>query len=93
MLMEGQRWSYEAKNSTFRAIRAAGFNENNFPLLRNYMLVTEPEAAAVYTAHYMRQEEAETLKAGLQKFNAGVSNDTYSVENASFCAMLEAEQS
>ncbi len=57
-----QRWSYKAKNATLRAIRAAGFNDTAFPLLRRYMFVTEPEAAAIYTAHYMKQEEAEMLK-------------------------------
>lgn len=57
-----QGWSYRAKNSTFRAIRHAGFNELNFPNLQRFLLVTEPEAAAIYTAQYLKQQEAELLK-------------------------------
>ena len=57
-----QGWSYRAKNSTFRAIRHAGFNELNFPNLQRILLVTEPEAAAIYTAQYLKQQEAELLK-------------------------------
>ncbi|KAN0102782.1 hypothetical protein V8E51_011095 [Hyaloscypha variabilis] len=55
-------WSYKAKNSTIRAIRHAGFNERNFPNLQRLLLVTEPEAAAIYTAQYLKQQEAELLR-------------------------------
>jgi hypothetical protein len=44
-----------AKNSTLRAIRNAGFNEEAFPHLREFIMVTEPEAAAVYTARYLKE--------------------------------------
>ncbi|KAF2117305.1 hypothetical protein BDV96DRAFT_571885 [Lophiotrema nucula] len=57
-------WSYGAKNSTFKAVVEAGFNERNFPHLSNYYLVAEPEAAAIYTAQFLKQEEAENLKKG-----------------------------
>lgn len=57
-----QTWSYRAKNSTLRAIRHAGFNELNFPNLQRLLLVTEPEAAAIYTAQYLKQHEAELLR-------------------------------
>jgi hypothetical protein len=45
-----------AKNSTIRAIRAAGFNETNFPNLQELIMVTEPEAAAVYTARVLKKD-------------------------------------
>ena len=57
-----QAWSYRAKNSTFKAIRNAGFSSDNFPKAVNYYLVTEPEAAALYTARSLKEEEAEELR-------------------------------
>jgi len=33
----------------------AGFNNENFPRLNNMILVTEPEAAAIYTARYLKE--------------------------------------
>ena len=45
-----------------RAIRNAGFNENNFPNLESHYLVTEPEAAALYTARFLKEQEAVSLK-------------------------------
>jgi hypothetical protein len=56
------RWSFRAKNSTLRAIRNAGFNEQAFPHLDKYIMVTEPEAAALYTARFLKEEEAEDLR-------------------------------
>jgi hypothetical protein len=50
-----QEWSYRAKNSTFRALTRAGFNRRTFPELRDFLLVTEPEAAAVYTARQQKE--------------------------------------
>lgn len=35
----------------------AGFNAENFPRLQNIMFITEPEAAAQYTARHYRDEE------------------------------------
>ena len=58
LLKSAQRWGYRAKNSTFRAIRGAGFDTSNFPQLRDLMLVSEPEAAAVYTARSERERRA-----------------------------------
>ncbi|KAF8851719.1 hypothetical protein BDZ45DRAFT_730704 [Acephala macrosclerotiorum] len=49
-------WGYRAKNSTFRALRKAGFNEDNFPQLSKMLLVSEPEAAAIYTARHMKEK-------------------------------------
>lgn len=49
-------WSYRAKNSTLHAVRNAGFNKKNFPSLRDTIMVTEPEAAAVYTARYLKEK-------------------------------------
>ncbi|KAI4955558.1 hypothetical protein J4E91_001419 [Alternaria rosae] len=53
-------WSYMAMNSTYRALMKAGFNRTNFPRLQDVMFVTEPEAAAVYTARHYRDELAQT---------------------------------
>lgn len=33
----------------------AGFNNETFPQLRKMMLVSEPEAAAIYTARYLKE--------------------------------------
>ena len=52
-------WSYMAMNSTFRALTKAGFNRVNFPKLEEVMFITEPEAAALYTARHYRDEKAE----------------------------------
>ncbi|KAE8452931.1 hypothetical protein EG329_013203 [Mollisiaceae sp. DMI_Dod_QoI] len=49
------RWGFRAKNSTFRAIKGAGFDTTTFPQLRDLLLVSEPEAAAVYTARSERE--------------------------------------
>ncbi|KIY02396.1 uncharacterized protein Z520_02534 [Fonsecaea multimorphosa CBS 102226] len=49
-------WSYRAKNSTFRALTNAGFNEEYFPRLASVIFITEPEAAATYTARYLKDE-------------------------------------
>ncbi|KAH6665947.1 hypothetical protein B0J14DRAFT_203950 [Halenospora varia] len=58
-------WSYRAKDATLRAIQKAGFNKTRFPLLRDVMMVTEPEAAAVYTARFLKKEMgANFLKIG-----------------------------
>ncbi|OAL29037.1 hypothetical protein AYO22_02473 [Fonsecaea multimorphosa] len=51
-----QEWSYRAKNSTFRALTNAGFNEEYFPRLASVIFITEPEAAATYTARYLKDE-------------------------------------
>jgi hypothetical protein len=34
----------------------AGFNREFFPRLSEVIFVTEPEAAAIYTARYLKQE-------------------------------------
>ncbi|OXV10191.1 hypothetical protein Egran_02048, partial [Elaphomyces granulatus] len=57
-------WSYTAKNSIFRALTRAGFNQNTFPNLIDMLLVSEPEAAAIYTARYLKElDGADFLKA------------------------------
>jgi hypothetical protein len=58
-----QQWSYRAKNSTFRALTRAGFNMCTFPMLREMLLVSELEAAAIYTARYLKElDGADSLK-------------------------------
>jgi hypothetical protein len=52
-------WSYMAMNSTYRALMKAGFNRDNFPNLHDVMFITEPEAAARYTARHYRDEMAQ----------------------------------
>jgi hypothetical protein len=44
-------------NSTYRALTNAGFNQTYFPQLRDVMFVTESEAAAIYTARYLKDRE------------------------------------
>ncbi|KAF2823206.1 actin-like ATPase domain-containing protein [Ophiobolus disseminans] len=55
-------WSYKARNSTLKAVRKAGFNETKFPKLNKYLMVTEPEAAAVFTVRYMQEEGFTSLR-------------------------------
>jgi hypothetical protein len=70
--MTWKSWSYKAKDSTLRAVRKAGFNEKTFPLLKDIIMVTEPEAAAVYTARYLQEESGQVfLKVSL------LENDTW----------------
>lgn len=50
-----QGWSYRAKNSIFRALTRAGFTKDTFPKLGETLVVSEPEAAAIYTARYLKE--------------------------------------
>jgi hypothetical protein len=50
-----------AINSTYRALTKAGFNQTNFPKLRDVMLITESEAAAHYVARFYRDEKAQQI--------------------------------
>ena len=56
-LIDDKVWSYKARNATYRAITLAGFNKDTFPKLENIKMLAEPEAAAVYTARYLKEEE------------------------------------
>lgn len=47
-------WSDRAKDRTFRAVAKAGFDEKSFPNLRETIMVTEPEAAAIYVLKTMK---------------------------------------
>jgi hypothetical protein len=58
----GQGWSYGARNSTYRAVTKAGFNKKTFPKLEDIMFITEPEAAAIYTARYFDELNEQFLK-------------------------------
>ncbi|KAI9868488.1 MAG: hypothetical protein M1813_005932 [Trichoglossum hirsutum] len=55
------KWSYRAKNSTLRAVKKAGFNEESFPNLQDIIMVSEPEAAAIYTARYLKENAKKEL--------------------------------
>lgn len=46
-------WSDAAKDRTLQAVRMAGFNQQQFPMLRRTVTTTEPEAAALYTLKSM----------------------------------------
>jgi hypothetical protein len=48
-------WSYTAKNLNYKAIRDGGFNKSSFPQLQDVIVTTEPEAAASYTARYLKE--------------------------------------
>ena len=53
---ERQVWSNKAKNSTFRAVSSAGFNKARIPNLQDTMMLSEPVAAASYTARCLKEE-------------------------------------
>jgi hypothetical protein len=58
-----QGWSYRAKNAIFRALTRAGFTKDTFPKLGETLVVSEPEAAAIYTARYLKDRDgADFLK-------------------------------
>jgi hypothetical protein len=82
-----KNWSYRAKNATLRAITNAGFNQDTFPLLNQYLFVNEPEAASIYTVRYLKQREAEKLKVCIEIMLTPLELTVISVENASFCVM------
>ncbi|KAF2733043.1 hypothetical protein EJ04DRAFT_513478 [Polyplosphaeria fusca] len=46
-------WSYMAMNSTYKAMWNAGFNDETFARLRDVIFISEPEAAALFTARYL----------------------------------------
>lgn len=50
-----KNWSQKAMNSTYRAVTAAGFNNETFKELREVIFVTEPEAAAMFTARWEKE--------------------------------------
>jgi hypothetical protein len=56
---KSQEWSDAAKNSTFRAVTGAGFNRDTFERLNHVMFITESEAAAIYTARYLKDESTD----------------------------------
>ena len=54
--MNDQDWPYRARNSTFRALTKAGVDKENFPRLGDVMTISEPEAAAIYTARWFAED-------------------------------------
>ncbi|KAF2267873.1 actin-like ATPase domain-containing protein [Lojkania enalia] len=52
-------WSYMAMNSTYRALTKSGFGPQSFPMLREVLFISEPEAAAIYTARSLKEEQGE----------------------------------
>jgi hypothetical protein len=47
-------WSDSAKDRTLQAVPKAGFNENDLPMLKRIVTITEPEAATIYTMKSLR---------------------------------------
>lgn len=47
-------WSDRAKDRTLLAIRKAGFNDTELPMLKRTVTTTEPEAAAIHTIQALR---------------------------------------
>lgn len=47
-------WTDVAKARTLEAVAKAGFNTPEFPQLKNIIMTTEPEAAAIYTMKILR---------------------------------------
>lgn len=47
-------WTEVAKARTLEAVDKAGFNTSEFPQLKNILMTTEPEAAAIYTIKSLR---------------------------------------
>jgi len=55
-------WSDLAKNRTFHAIHQAGFTTSpHFRNFREMIMVSEPEAAALYAMRSLREEEGEDI--------------------------------
>ncbi|KAI9867895.1 MAG: hypothetical protein M1813_007717 [Trichoglossum hirsutum] len=52
-------WTDEAKDRIFHAIQKAGFTKRVFRMLQDIILVTEPEAAAVYSLRSLLQHADE----------------------------------
>lgn len=68
-------------NSTYRVIKKAGFNEETFPSLNEIITVTEPEAAAIFTARYLKEDKkTEFLKVGVLKYSSWSRTDGPVVE-------------
>lgn len=48
----------------------AGFNKKTFPNLKDVMMVSEPEAAAIYTARHLKEDkETEFLHVSFPPIN------------------------
>jgi hypothetical protein len=76
-------------NSTYRAITKAGFNQVNFPKLRDVMFITESEAAAHYVARFYRDERGQQiLKVCGLILVAHIVNQNRRITNISYSVML-----
>lgn len=65
---QSQKWTYQARNATYHAIKGAGFNEQTFQKLNSIVMVSEPEAAALHVVKSMRDEyQQHFLKVSLGK--------------------------
>ncbi|KAF2168394.1 hypothetical protein M409DRAFT_53083 [Zasmidium cellare ATCC 36951] len=55
-------WTYHGYNSMFKAISKAGFNSEQLPTLKDIMVVSEPEAAALFTAQDLKDQGTDFLQ-------------------------------
>lgn len=83
--MNAQNWSYNATNSTFNAIRNAGFNKTNFPTLKDTIVVSEPEAASYFTARDLHEGGIDFLEVRTYTFLSPNINQPGSVNAALTC--------
>jgi len=60
-LLLPQSWSDDAVNLTFRAISKAGFSKEHFKGLENTVLMSEPEAAALYSLRKRMEDERKAI--------------------------------
>ncbi len=58
--MTEQSWTYEAMNTTIRCVKAAFF-VGMFKKVRNFFVVSEPEACALFTVQDMLQQQHDGL--------------------------------
>ncbi|KUJ14213.1 uncharacterized protein LY89DRAFT_720573 [Mollisia scopiformis] len=50
-------WSQRGRNLLLQAVNNAGFNAETFPNLRNYTIIPEPEAAAIYLIRHLEDDK------------------------------------
>ncbi|KAK4504279.1 hypothetical protein PRZ48_005195 [Zasmidium cellare] len=55
-------WTYHGYNSMFKAVSKAGFNTKNLPTLKDIIMVSEPEAAALFTAQDLKDQGTDFLQ-------------------------------
>jgi hypothetical protein len=57
-----QIWTEEARNRMYRAVISAGFTKQKFRSVRKVVLVSEPEAAALYNIKALTQSDIDAVE-------------------------------